>query len=279
MYSEQRVFLSKSGVFEDITYEVSEYLDLSETLELNANDYIYLATEAPFNARYFHFSTPNDVAVDFDIEIYNGTSWFNAVDIIDQTKGLTQSGLIRFGINVHGDSNSWGLSDSKDVVGVPSDVHVFQNYWMRLKVLSTLNLSTALGFVGLKFTTDSDLFSIYPELRNTNLMNAWQSGKSNWNEQHFTAADHIIMKLRAMNVIGTRSGFSIIDTEYLKLPSIYKTAQLVFSGLGPSFEERAKHAGDRFEDAMGMKYFNVDLNRDGQLSKFERQSKTGWFTR
>jgi hypothetical protein len=254
-------------------------LELSETLELNANDYIYLATEAPFNARYFQFSTANDVAVDFDIEIYNGTNWFNAVDIIDQTKGLTQSGLIRFGVNIHGDSNSWGLSDSKDVSDVPADVHVFQNYWMRLKVLSTLNLSTALGFIGLKFTTDSDLFSTYPELRNTRLMDAWQTGKSKWTEEHFTAADHIIMKLRAMDVIGTRSGFSIIDTEYLRLPSIYKTAQIIFSGLGPAFEDRAKDAGAKFDQAMGMKYFNVDLNGDGQLSKYERKTKTGWFTR
>jgi hypothetical protein len=279
MYSEQRVFLSKSGVFEDITYEVSEFLELSETLELQANDYIYLATEAPFNSRYFHFLTPNDVAVGFDVQIYDGNQWFDAVDLIDETKGLTQSGQIRFAIDLYGERNAWGLSDSKDVTDVPADVNVFQKYWMRVKVLSTLHLSTSLSFLGLKFSTDADLFSIYPELRNTSLMNAWKTGKANWNEEHFSAADHIIMKLRDMGVIGTRSGFKIMDTQYIKLPSIHKCAEIVFTGLGPAYKDRAELAHGKFLDAMNMKYFNVDINGDGQLSKYERRAKTGFFSR
>lgn len=271
--------MSRAGVFEDVTYELSDFSNSeASTLELSANDYIYLATEAPFNSRYFQFVTPNATPVSLEVEIFNGEQWFSAIDLMDTTNGFTRDGFVRFGLDIFGNGETWSKQDSKDVLNVPQEVQIFASYWMRLKVASTLDLSTALDYVGLKFIEDEDLYSIYPMLRNNGLRNAWKTGKTTWNEQHLVAADHILMKLRDMGVVGTRSGFSIMDVQYLREAAIHKAAEIIWSGLG-NYDEKAKEAHKKFTDAMGTKYFNSDINGDGQLSRHERSTAIGFMKR
>ncbi len=279
MFSEQRVFLSKSDVFTDISSSVSDYIGSNATIDLAANDYIYLATEAPFNSRYFEFTTPSDVDAGITVEVWNNREWFQAVDVVDLTSGFLSSGALRFALDRYGNGQVWAQQDSKYVADVPTSLYVFGKYWMRLKVTNPTLPTTALKFIGLLFSTDEDLYSLYPELRNANLRNAWETGKTTWKTEAFSAADNIILEMRARGILKDRSGFSIMETDVLRLPSIHKTAEIIFRGLGPAFAPRVEEARKEFNATFNMKYFDVDINGDGQLSKAERQIGTGFVGR
>jgi hypothetical protein len=53
---------------------------------LTTTQYIYLAQKMPFNMVFVHLDTANTNAANLDIEYWDGTTWRDAVDILDGTK-------------------------------------------------------------------------------------------------------------------------------------------------------------------------------------------------
>ena len=281
MFMSQRVFLSDSGAFSDLTLNTNDYRSGSTVIPMEAADYLYIASERPFNSRYISLSVPNDVAVTMKVEIWNGSSWFEPVDLVDDTKGFTQSGYIRFNLDPDGSNATWKReANSKDVVGVGAQADVFKMYWMRISFDLDLLSTTALAHIGSLFSSDADLFGYYPDLRNTDLMNAWETGKSTWTEQGLAAASEIIRKLRQEGQLKDFDGFGIMEPDLFNEASIHKTAQIIYGGMGvQAFGESALAAFREYKEAIDIVFNVIDLSGDGTIQESEKNHMTGFFTR
>lgn len=279
MLFDQRVLYSDNGTLTDISVDVNDFRAGSVTVPFVAGeDYIYIGSFLPFNHRYVDIGTANTSAAGVQIEIWDGKDFNTAVDVLDQTRvatvPLAQDGYIRWSR----DRNKiWSReSDSLDVTGL-GNTYIYDFFWMRLSWSSSLFSSTTIKFIGHKFSKDSQLFSFYPDLNNTTLMGAFVSGKTDWEEQHFIAAEQIIRDLKRKNII--YSGDQLLDYESFLEPSVHKVAELIYAGLGQTYEDKRKAAESKYVLTLDFGYPNVDLDADGRLDTKERVTRVGFLNR
>jgi hypothetical protein len=165
---------------------------------------------------------------------------------------------------------------SLDVIGVES-LDIYDMYWARLKFSGDLTAGMTIKHIGVRFSKDSDLFLFYPDLANVNLMGAFKAGKTNWNEQHYMAAEAIIRRMKAGRIIINKS--QLMDWSILREAACHKVAEIAYRGMGPSMEKQMLTARDSFESAYNIKYFMVDGSGDGVLDSIEARQTTMEMTR
>lgn len=275
----QRVIYSNNGSLTDISKLVANYRANSATIPfVAAEDYIFIGSLLPFNHKYIAIGTANDQSSAPSVDIWYGNAWISAVDILDFTDSsgvtLATDGILRFATNR---LKGWDRElDSADVTGL-TGTNIHNYYWVRLSFTADLNVSTAIKYIGHKFSEDDDLYTFYPDLNNSTLKSAFESGKTDWNEQHFAAAQGIIRELRSKRIIFERD--QILDYELFNEASVHKTAQIIYGAFGQDYADDMIKAKSRFKEALNLSQYNLDENRDGRLSEGERLSSTRWFTR
>jgi hypothetical protein len=157
-----------------------------------------------------------------------------------------------------------------------SDLRIFNLYWCRF-TWSSSDTVFACRYIGERFSTDNDLFRLYADLRSSALMSAYQTGKTDWKDQSFAAADAIVQHLRRNNVIARRE--QIMDGSIFNEASVHKTAQIIMNGLGNGYFERARMCEQAFMRAVNIKYPEVDSCGLGQASGYDKAMSTSWGTR
>lgn len=275
----QRVFWSDNGTIVDISNTVNDHKSDSQVLPIvAAEDKIYIASLLPFNHKWIEMTVVNDQASVITADIWWGNKWNPALDVLDFTASsgvaLAQSGIFRFQTDR---LKGWDRElDGFDVTGL-TGVNINDYYWMRMNFSGDLNALTSIKYIGHNFSDDDDLYSYYPDLNNANLQDSFDTGKTDWKEQHFMAAQVIIRDLRTRNIILERD--QIIDYELFNEASIHKVAEIVYGAFGEDHRDDMKVARDRYKEAMNLKQYNVDRNRDGRVSEIERCTSTRNFTR
>lgn len=240
---------------------------------LTASDYLYIGSDLPFNHRYFHVGTVNAVAASATACIWDGSAWSDAVDVIDQTAvsgaPLAQNGILSWTIDRN---KSWGLEETTENMtdsGLES-LKIYNMYWARIKFSANLTSGLTLKYVGHRFSTDNDLRGHYPDLVRSNVLDAFKSGKTDWNEQHVLAAEEIARDLRKKMVLVNAN--QILDWESFSTASVHKVAEIAYKAFGKDFETRAETARDDYEAALDLVFFPVDTNKDGRLDAVEKSS-------
>jgi hypothetical protein len=272
----QRVIFSDNGVLSDITVQMSDPLERSFTVSINAaQDALYIASSVPFNHKWFELGAQkNDVVASVSVELWNNSEWQPAVDILDYTsvngKTFYRGGAIQFATDI--ETGGWTRERlSADVTGIDS-LSIYEMYWMRMKWSTNLTASIPIVYIGNRFSEDIDLYAEYPDLNNASLKTAWEVGKTTWDEQHALAADYIVQQLISGSIIWDRG--QIMDWLLFKPASVHKTAEIIYGGFGPQMAENKKMARDAYENAIALKYFNVDKSGDGAASDYERLQTT-----
>lgn len=278
MNRKQRVIWSDNGTLKDVSAELNDYRRGTYVLDLATVDYLYVGSELPFNHKYFDVSVANAVAANITVETWNGSAWVAAVDVSDETKAsggsatLAQSGLVTWSPDV--DKANWGcMRDSDDVDGLEG-TRIFNLYWARFKVSANLTGTTALAYVGQRFSDDTDLTDFYPLLSSSALKAGY--GVSDWKYPSFAAAEAIVADLRADEVVIRRD--QILDVSLFKMASVHKTAAIIFGGLTGQAENE-KRADEKYRKALSLKYFEVDTDGDGQATAAEKTMTTGFARR
>lgn len=276
--SDQRVLFSDNGTLSDISVNTGDFRESSETINYTVSeDYIYIASFLPFNHKHIDVGTANDQSSVITVEIWDGANWTAAVDVIDQTAvsgvSLAQDGIISWSSDV--DDSPWNRQQkSEDVTGL-TGTNIYNMYWVRLSWSATLNASTSLSYIGHKFSKDSDLYDLYPEFNDSNVLTSFESGKTDWEEQHYIAADYLIRDLKQDNAIVTAD--QLLDWQIFKEASIHACAMTIYWGLS-QFEKHDK-AKSKYEVARKNGFLNVDLNRDSRLNVSERGMRQGFLGR
>lgn len=274
MLRDNRVLFYHASVFSDLSVSLSNFHSSTETFNYVASaDYLYIGSDLPFNHRYFDVGTPNDVAATLSVDVWSGSAWIPAVDVIDETRNaaghpFAQSGIISW--QVDWDASSWNFDDTDEMTApMTSAPKIFGLYWARLSWSANLKNTMTLAYVGHKFSSDEALEAEYPELALSNIKTAFESGKTDWKEQTLVAAEYIIQDLRGKkNLI--QSPNQILDWRIFEKASIHKTAEIVYRAFGDDYENDLLKAMRAYKDSMDLKRFHIDQNRDATLTEAEK---------
>jgi hypothetical protein len=259
----------------DISQQVNDFRTLTAPFVYTAGQYLYIGSVLPFNNLWIEMGTANVNASVASVDMWFGHQWVSAVDVIDETTGLTASGRLQWNTDLN---KGWDLEQySASVTGLPALSAVYNMYWLRLSWSVTFSAGTTLAYVGQKFSTDAILYSFYPDLDNSTIRTSFAAGKTTWNEQHFMAAEHIVRDLQKNGIIKSRS--QIVDSSKLTDASCHKVAELIYSSLGDAYLEQLKWARQSYKEASQVKFFNVDVNGNGRLDSIERSFSTDFATR
>jgi len=262
----------------DLSAAVNDYRAATAAFAYTTGGYLYVASEAPFNALFFDIGSANAAVAALTVELWWSNGWYAAVDVVDETKvgsaSLGQSGRVTFSPNrLYG----WQIeADSANVTGLSSTA-IYDMYWARLSWSANLTGSTTLKYVGQKFASDTELSSFYPELSNAALMESFEAGKTSWDEQHFMAAEFIARDLIARKVIASRA--ALLDWSRLTEAACHKAAEIIYRPFGDAYETRRAAAARDYKAAMNGDFFRADLNANGRLEPAEKSFSVGWMTR
>lgn len=273
----QRVFFSDNGTLNDLTLNLNDFRSGTEVIDLvAAEDYIYVASFLPFNHKQFDVGVVNETSTTVSVDIWDGSDWEPAQDVIDRTSvggvSLAQDGVISW---TPDPDKYWNREyESTDITGL-SGTRIYEMFWVRFKWSADFTPTMSLQFIGQKFANDSDLYSIYPDLNNTSLQAAFASGKTDWNEQHYIAAEHIVRDLKKNHSIISSS--QILDFDLFEETSIHAAAMVIYWGLGQF--ERHDNAKAKYTENLKQGFLNLDVNGDGRLEPVERIITQGFLTR
>jgi len=286
----QRVIFSDNGSLEDITLRVNDYFkgDFDIGGYVPGEDYIYIGSDLPFSNKYFCLETPNTSSAKPSIQIWQGNTWVNAVDVLDDSdagydgKSLSRDGVISW--KPDDDFSSWHKeNDTKDIPEL-SALRIFCMYWLRISWDNSFSNGTTITHIGYDFAgTDQSLFAYYPDLNNQSFLDCFvphlPSGtKTTWKEQRLSASVNVCNYLRGKDII--LSPAQLLDYEIFRQAAIHETARIIYAGLDTeAYAEDYKRAGERFGRAINMKKFNIDENCTGALENVEKGISTGFMSR
>jgi len=272
---QQRVIFSNDGVLSDLSVTLNDFRATTATIAYTtAEDYLVIGSDLPFNHRWIEVSTANDLAATVSVDIWFANAWHAAVDVQDETVvsgvSLAQSGFITWSSDF---VKGWDFEQRSSDIPLIATTDIYDMYWCRLKWSATLKATTALKYVGHKFSSDSDMYSVYPDLNSTNLKTMFASGKTTWADQCFMAAETILRDLKRQGVILSAS--QLMDPGLLKEASIHKTAELIYMGMGTKYIDIKREAASAYKAALDIRYFKIDRNADGKAEQTERFDGTG----
>jgi len=276
-----RIIFSDNGTLNDLSVNLNNYHSGTGAIGVvAADDYLYIGSRYPFNSFYMSFGTANTQASTLSISYWDGNQWRSAVDVIDQTDGFQQNGLVTF-VPDKGQSG-WSREDTvnrggtEQVTGL-GDVTIYDQYWLRLSLSADLDAGTTLEWIMYKFIVDDDLYSEYPIFNSSTLKTAYESGKSDWEEQIVVSSRIVVDEMIKRGIID--SGNQLLDYKKVESPTIPKVAEIIFNGLGDDYDNDRLKARDSFNNRISNKVFNVDLNNNATLDNRELGVRSGHFWR
>lgn len=270
----QRVIWEDDTTLKDISVDMCDFRQGEQTIEIvAADDRIYLGSFLPFNHRWIDIGTANSNASAVTVEIWWSEDWTAAVDVIDETSSsgvaLAQDGYLRWNTEIE---RGWDKErESEDVTGL-TGTSIYNMYWVRLTYSADFSAGTSLKYIGHKFADDDTLYGYYADLQNTTIQDAYESGKTDWNEQHYMAAQEIIKDLRTRNIVV--SADQILDPELFEIAAVHKAAEIIYRGMGSEFRQDKSDARKAYNEAISRRYFNIDLDGDARLDSAERIIQT-----
>jgi hypothetical protein len=269
----KRILFSDNGTISDFSTELNNYKSGSKTFNYTtAQDALYIASREPFNHIYFKLSSINAVSATMTVSYWSG-EWTNAVEVIDETAGFTQSGFVTF---TPDKDVAWERENSEDMDDIDS-VTIYDRYWIKITFNQTLTNTTAIAWVGSLFSNDDDLDAEYPDLNRPNVKTSFKVGKTDWQEQHVKAADMIIKDLQDKGII-TESG-QILEREDFKNASVQKVAEIIFQSLGDDYIDQQISAKKEYNERLSKRIYRIDTNKNAIEEVAEQSNTSGWLSR
>lgn len=268
----KRIFYSDNGTLADFTVAINNYhAGINIIPDFNASeDYIYIGSRLPFNHLYVKLgNTVNTELSDLNVSYWCNNSWENVVEVMDETSivgaSFGQSGFITW---ITDKDELWtredtcGKGNCQNIEGLTS-VEIYDLYWMRISFSNNLTSNLDLSWIGQLFSNDSDLGSEYKSLLRTNVKNAWEAGKIDWEEQHVRAAEIIEKDLVAKKMI--HHGEQILEREDLMLPSVHQVAKIIYNELGDDYIDQRAQAEKDYYSKLHTALPTIDINKNARV--------------
>lgn len=263
-----RIILSDNTTLSDLSTSLEGYRTAADTVALvAAEDKIYLGSHFPFNHRYFKVDTANTNASVVGIKYWDGNEFVSVVDVLDETAvagvPFAQSGWITW---FPDKEESWIREDTADRNGalIPNlgQLTIYDLYWIELTVSADLSAGTALKFVGQRFSDDNDLEAEFPDLARSNAKCAFDSAKTDWEEQSIMASRIIVDDLKQRQIAFSKN--QILERRELRGASVQKVAEIVYNAFGDDFVDQRIDARREYDSRLNKDIFQFDLNNNAR---------------
>jgi len=262
----KRFIFSNNGTLSDQTTSLSDYHQGTFVIDYTQNeDAIYIGSSLPFNSVFISVSTPNAIASPPSVALWNGDSWKNAVDVIDETNGLFNSGYLTWTPNK---DEVWHMEDSEDIPEL-STLTIYDLYWIKITLSATITPTTALNWIGQKFCSDNDLTNEYTLFSNSTFRGNYKAGKTSWENEIIIASRLMVEDIKKRRAI--ESGEQLLVRSMLLDACVAKTAQLIFKNLGDDYKDDAENAKKEYYERINKANFGSDKNNDGRLDPSEKR--------
>lgn len=267
------MFYYNGSSFSEFTDEVKKYASGEKSITMATGNYIYIASDFPFNHIYFKLGTSlNNNVASMSIEYYDANSWVPVVDKHDYTNTFANSGFIEFTPNK---DKNWSSEDSEDITEL-EDIVVYDKYWTRISFSALLD-AVSIKWMGNLFSDDNDLYAEYPIFNDSNFLTAFSAGKTSWEEQHVKASELIIADLKRKSIIFAKE--QILDRDVLLPAAVSKVAEIIYNAFGKDYLDAKKVAQADYKNRLELNQFNIDTNNDAILDKHEVVATVGWMSR
>jgi len=280
LYEYLRLFKYDGTSFTDYSLaNQEEAIDL--TPALTSTDYLYMAHNFPVtNIFPYVGDTVNTAAANIKIEYWGGqgNGWIEAVDILDASAlagvPFTRPGNIQW---VTDNGYSWNrIADSSEnyapaelqTLASAQKVTLYNTYWMRISYDSDLDAGLKIKEISYAFTTTQELDNIDVEISCFYEAIGGVS-KSDWIPEIMTASKMLVIDLKHLGLIDARE--QVIRFDDVFIPATYKTLDLIYMNLGPSYIEKRKELRKLYDDSLDVDRFTFDSDMDGELDSRELQ--------
>jgi hypothetical protein len=271
----KRFFFSDNSTISDWTPALSNYKTGSKVFPFVAGeDCLIIGSRLPFNHFYVKMNVLNVTPSTMSISYWAESGWRSAVEIIDETSAMTSSGFVSF---TPDKNTNWKMESESSSIPELSNVIVYDYYWLKISFTNSLSLTTAIGWIGNIFSNDDDLAAEFPDLVKSSVLTSYQSGKTDWQEQHVKAAEIIEQDLINRGIIDGSE--SILDREWYRNASVQKTAEIIFGAFGDDYTDQRLSARDEYKLRLVKRLARVDVNNTAIEEPFERKQVTGFLCR
>ena len=156
-------------------------------------------------------------------------------------------------------------------------VTIYDHYWIRLSFSGSLTNGMTIDWMGNLFSDDNDLKGRFPDLVRSDTKDAWESGKTDWEEQHVLAARNIIQDLESRRALVHKG--QILDRKDYIDASVFKVAEIAFRGMGRDFIDDRDNAKMNYEERLNNSAGKIDKDADGLTDRVELEKPQGRLTR
>lgn len=268
MLMSNKIALSDNGTVTDESLELNNFhgSDVS-LLTVAAEDAIYVGSHEPFNNRYIQVMTANANASNLSVSVWDNKIFRPVVELNDETSvsgaTLGQSGIVSW---VPDNQHGWHIDDTADIAEL-SSITVYRFYWAKFTWDADLS-GGSIRYVGHKFSNDQEMASIYPDLLRTEVLDCFETGKTDWDEQHIRATEQIIRDL--VNKQVTTSGNEILEWQRFSEAALHRTAMIIFRALGDDFANNFARAENDYRESFEIAARGIDSNRNARVDRSER---------
>lgn len=275
---EKRIIHSDNGTLRDLSVNLNKYEAGSEVVELvSSEDFIYIGSRLPFNGLFFKFDVQNATPSTPTVSYWDGDVWKSTVNILDETAGMTQSGHITWYPDL---DESWHREHTNyngETVDGLTDIVIYNLYWVRISFGADFDVGTSFSFMGDLFCDDDDLYTEFPDFRASNVLDSFETGKTDWEEQRIRASRILAQDLVDKGILKDPS--QVLNRRDYIYACIQKTAELIYSSFGPDFSEVRLAARNEYYARLKKKIHRIDLNGNALEDRFEMKNKTGFLSR
>ena len=270
---DRRIIFSDNGTLTDYSSNLESYTsgEMSFTITASQSDAIYIGSTLPFNHIYIKASTTSAAVSEVSVYHWDSDEFKEMVDVIDETKisgaTLAQSGFITW---VPNKDNGYSMEDTDDIAEL-SDITIYDRYWTKLTF--SADMTAAISWAGNLFSDDDDLKSEFNALLDTDLMDAIETGKTNYQEEAKVAADTIIKDLVNQQVINDSN--QLLNRSDLRLASVQKVAEIIYRKMEGDYEAERSLADLDYTKKLKRAFPVVDKNKDGRETPRERIPRHG----
>lgn len=272
-----RTIWDDGGTLKDISLDVNDFKSGSRVIDIQTADKLYIGSDFAFNHRYFNITAPNANASSVTVEVWDGEEWIAAEDVIDQTAiagaSFAQSGIISW---VPDADEGWmreSTNDESEQVDGLTTLKIRDLFWVRMSWSGAMTGTTAVDYIGHKFSDDLDLGVFYPDMTRSAVLVQFKAAKTSWLEQHLQAAQEIIKDLKKTKI--AKSPNQILNWELFKDASVHKVAEIVFNAFGKDFYPNRDAAHEHYKADFNKAMYHIDQNQDAILSVKERTMTEG----
>ena len=273
-----RIFFRDGSNVVEITKQLNKYKSDTYMLSMTTSDALYIASDFPLNHFFIKMGeTLNESPSEMIIDYWASQGWQPVVNKNDYTEALSMSGFVDFTPDkdvswLRESTNSGGQS----VQGLESII-VYDKYWTKITFSANLDAGIDIEWLGNLFSEDDDLFAEYPIFNDQTFLTSFETGKTNWEEQHVKAASLIIQDLKKKGIIVGAE--QVLERSILAPASVCKVAEIIFNAFGRDYNEQRLSAKEEYEKRMNLSKYLVDVNNDGILEPEEIKYTQGWLTR